>query len=62
MPHTKALDLEVSDKNSFFYFVFLYVHAKHASPGRAYLWPKGHNLNSLGRDSLDAAAYQVSRL
>ena len=25
-------------------------------------WPKGHNLNKLGRDLLDNAAYQISRL
>ena len=30
--------------------------------GQAHFWPKGHNLNKLGRGPLDGATYQISRL
>ena len=31
-------------------------------PGWAYFWPKGDNLDKLGRSSLDDATYQIPRL
>ena len=31
-------------------------------PGRAHFWPKGHNLNKLGRGPLGDATYKISLL
>ena len=31
-------------------------------PGQDNFWPKGHNLNKLGRGSLGDATYQITRL
>ena len=30
--------------------------------GRGHFWPKGHNLNKLGKGLLGDATYQISRL
>ena len=34
---------------------------KHVVPGRGHFWPKGYNLNNLGRGLLDEATYQISK-
>ena len=31
-------------------------------PGQGHFWPKGYNLNNLGRGKLGDATYQISRL
>ena len=37
------------------------VYVKLVAPGRGHFWPKGHNLNNLGRGLLDKATYQISK-
>ena len=37
-------------------------HISLCDPREAHFWPQGHNLNKLGRDLLDDATYQISRL
>ena len=35
---------------------------KHVTPGLGHFLPQGHNLNKLGRGSIDDATYQISML
>ena len=37
-------------------------NVKHLTPGAGQFWPKGHNLNKLGRGPLGDATYQISKL
>ena len=49
-------------QEDFFMFFPIYAYAKHVTPGRDHFWPKGHNLNKLGRGPLGYATYYISRL
>ena len=44
----------VSDKKNFYVFSNI-AYVKHVTPGRGHFWPNLHNLNKLGRSSLDNA-------
>ena len=57
-----ALSIAVSEKNIFHVFFSILAFAKHVTLGRDYFWPQLHNLNKLGKGSLDDATYQISRL
>ena len=61
MPDIKALGPVCSDKKIFSCFPYISL-SKHVTPGVAHFWPKGHNLNKLGRGLLGDATYQISRL
>ena len=51
----------ISDKKMFSYFPYKSIYNM-CPLRRAHFWPKGHNLNKLGRGPLDEATYQISRL
>ena len=56
----KALCLVVSDKKIFFKFS-LYEPMLNMWPrGQVHFWPKGYNLNKLGRGPLGDATYKIS--
>ena len=65
MLHTKyikALGLVVSEKKIFSCFT-IQAYVKHVTPwGGPIFSQQGHNLNKLGRGSLDDATNQISRL
>ena len=58
MPHTKGSRSCAFRKEDFF-MSSLYAYVKHVTPGRTHFWPKGHNLNKLGRGLPDDATYQM---
>ena len=60
MPNIQALRTVVSDKTIFFRFS-QYKSIQNVTPGRAHFWPKGHNLNNLGRCLLGDSTYKISR-
>ena len=64
MIHTKYQDSRymVSDKKIFFMFFTILAYVKHVTLGWSHLWPKGHNLNKLGKGPPGDATYQISRL
>ena len=49
-------------QEDYFMFLLLNAYVKHVTPGWGHFWPKGHNLNKLGRGLLGDATYQISRL
>ena len=44
-------------QGDFFMFLPIKAYVKHLTPGVGPFWPKGYNLNKLGRGSLDDASY-----
>ena len=46
----------------FFHFFPIKAYVKHLTPKRGHFWPKGYNLNKIGRGPLGDAKYQISRL
>ena len=60
MPNIKALGIAVSDKKI---FMFPYISlCKTCESKGGPIWPLGYYLKTLGRDLLDDATYQKSRL
>ena len=49
-------------RQDFFMFFLIQAYAKHVTPGAGQFWPKGYNLNKLGRGLLGDDTYQISRL
>ena len=49
-------------QEDFFMFLPVKAYVKHVTPWQGHSWPKGHNLNKLGRGPLGDATYQISRL
>ena len=64
MLHTKYKDSMPCGIRQEIFFMFLPIksYVKHVISGWGHLWPKGHNLNNLGRGLLGNATYQISRL
>ena len=49
-------------QEDFFMFFLIQAYVKHVTPGAGHFWPKGYNLNELGRGPQGGATYQISRL
>ena len=50
-------------QEDFFMLLPIYISlCKTCDPGAGHFWPKGYNLNKLGRSPLDYTTYQISRL
>ena len=64
MIHTKYQGSRPCGFRQEFFFMFLPIKAyvKPVTPEAGHFWPQGHNLNKLGRGSLDDTTYQKSRL
>ena len=52
----------VSDKKIFSYFPYISLCKAFDPPGWGHFWPKGYNLNKLGRGQLGDDTYQISML
>ena len=61
MLNINSLGLLVPDKKIFHNFPIL-AYVKHVTPWAGHFWPKGYNLNKLGRGPQGDATYQISRL
>ena len=49
-------------QEDFFHIFPIQAYVKHVIPGAGPFWPKGYNLNKLGRGPLGDATYKISRL
>ena len=49
----------VSDKKIFSCFPYTSLYVNHVTPRAGQYWPKGNNLNNLGRGHLGDATYQM---
>ena len=61
MLHTKyqGSNLYLFRQEDFFHVLPILAYVKHVSPGVGQFWPRGYNLNKLGRDLLGDVSYQI---